>query len=124
MNSHIRIVSNYDLILSCSNFRTLYSRRRYLDVLFLINVSKGKINCHSIMDTVLYSCVHIVGNDRCRFLEILAKELSPLRTLYRHQKVFKLIVLFCFIFACFLLFSVLYIYLFFCAGSVIGFYSC
>jgi hypothetical protein len=43
---------NYDLILNYLNHcRTLHSRRhRY--VLFLINISKGKINCLSIMNTV------------------------------------------------------------------------
>jgi hypothetical protein len=46
------IPRNYDLILNCLNFRTLYSRRRHLDALFLINIFKSKINCHSIMDTV------------------------------------------------------------------------
>jgi hypothetical protein len=43
---------NCDSILSHLNFRTLYSRRRHLDALFLINVFKGKINYQSIMDTV------------------------------------------------------------------------
>jgi hypothetical protein len=46
------ILGNYDLILNCLSSRTLYSRRRHLDALFLINVSNGKINSHSIMDTV------------------------------------------------------------------------
>jgi hypothetical protein len=43
---------SYGLILNYSDFRTLYSRRRHLDALFLINVFKGKINCHSITVTV------------------------------------------------------------------------
>jgi hypothetical protein len=46
------MLRNYDLIPSHLNFRTLYSRRRHLNALFLINVFEGKINCHSIMDTV------------------------------------------------------------------------
>jgi hypothetical protein len=46
------ILRSYDLILCHLHFRTLYSRWRLLDALFLINVFKGKINCHSIMDTV------------------------------------------------------------------------
>jgi hypothetical protein len=46
------ILRNYDLILSRLHFRTLYSRRRHLHDLFLINIFKGKINCHSNMDTV------------------------------------------------------------------------
>jgi hypothetical protein len=46
------ILHDYDLMLSRLNFRTLYSRRRHLDALFLINVFKGKINCHFTMDTV------------------------------------------------------------------------
>jgi hypothetical protein len=51
------ILHNYDFILSCLNFRTLYSRWWHLDALFLINIFKDKINCHSIMDT-WYSCAH------------------------------------------------------------------
>jgi hypothetical protein len=39
-------------LLNCLNFRTFYSRQRHLYDLFLINVFKGKINCHSIMDTI------------------------------------------------------------------------
>jgi hypothetical protein len=46
------IPRKYDLILNCLNFRTLHSRRRHLDALFLINIFKSKMNCHSIMDTV------------------------------------------------------------------------
>jgi hypothetical protein len=40
------------MILSGLNFRTLSSRRRHLDALFLLNVFKGKIDCRSKMDTV------------------------------------------------------------------------
>jgi hypothetical protein len=43
---------NYNSILNSLNFRTLNSRRRHLDALFLINVFKGKINCPSILDSV------------------------------------------------------------------------
>jgi hypothetical protein len=43
---------NYISILNYLNFRTLHSRRRHIDALFLINVFKGKINCPSILDTV------------------------------------------------------------------------
>jgi hypothetical protein len=46
------ILSSYDSILSHLNFRTLYSKQQHLDAIFLINVFKGKINYHSIMDTV------------------------------------------------------------------------
>jgi hypothetical protein len=46
------ILRNYDLIFSYSSFRTLYSGRQHLNALFIINVFKGKINCHSTMDTV------------------------------------------------------------------------
>jgi hypothetical protein len=42
---------NYDLNLKCLQFRTLYSRRQRVGALFR-NVFEGKINCHSIMDTV------------------------------------------------------------------------
>jgi hypothetical protein len=43
---------NYNFILNSLNFRTLHSRRRHLDALFLINAFRGKINCPSISDTV------------------------------------------------------------------------
>jgi hypothetical protein len=43
---------NYKLILNYLHLKTLYSRRRHLDALFLVNVFKKKINCYSIMDTV------------------------------------------------------------------------
>jgi hypothetical protein len=33
---------NYDLILSCLNFRKLYSRKRHFDALFLLKVIKVK----------------------------------------------------------------------------------
>jgi hypothetical protein len=95
----IIVFFNYDLILSYLNFRTLYSRRRHLDALFLINVLKGKINRHSIMTTVgirvptrqirefsTFSessalrhspsarCV-IAANEICRFLDIFGKKI-------------------------------------------------
>jgi hypothetical protein len=41
--SQFDILRNKDLILDCLNFRTLYSRRRYLDALFLISAFKVKI---------------------------------------------------------------------------------
>jgi hypothetical protein len=47
----LSIVHNY-LILSCLTFRTVYSGQRRLGTLFLINVFKGKINFHSIIDPV------------------------------------------------------------------------
>jgi hypothetical protein len=46
------ILCDYDLISNCLHFRMLPSRWRYLDVLFLINVLKGKTNCYSLIDTV------------------------------------------------------------------------
>jgi hypothetical protein len=46
------MLRNHDLILSHLNFSMLYSRRQHLDALFRINIFKGKINCHSIIDTV------------------------------------------------------------------------
>jgi hypothetical protein len=46
------ILRNCNSIYIFLNFRTLHSRRRHLDALFLINVFKGKINCPSILDTV------------------------------------------------------------------------
>jgi hypothetical protein len=46
------ILRSYNSILNSLNFRTLHSRRRHLDALFLINVFKGKINCPSILDIV------------------------------------------------------------------------
>jgi hypothetical protein len=45
------VLHNYDLIPSHLNFRTFYVRQP-VNALFLINVFKCKINCHSIMDTV------------------------------------------------------------------------
>jgi hypothetical protein len=127
------IFRNYNLILSRLNFRTLYSRRRHLDALFLINAFKGKINCHSIMDTIgirvstrqirvfltftvsgalrhspSATCV-IAANDICRFL---TKTLSPLRTPSRYEKLKSIVcVLFCLVFTCF--FSLLCIYFIF-----------
>jgi hypothetical protein len=107
---------NYDLILNCINFRTLYSRRRHLHALFLINVFKGKINCHSIIDTVGirvpirqirdFSTFNVnsalrhspsarcasAANDICRFLDIFGKDMSPLRTLSVLGKVTVLII--------------------------------
>jgi hypothetical protein len=99
------MLRNYDLILNHLNFRTLYSRRRNLDDLFLINIFKGKINSHSTMDTVgirvptrqirefctssvssalrnspSARCV-IATNESCRFL---AKASSLLRTPSRY----------------------------------------
>jgi hypothetical protein len=53
------LLRNYDSILSDLNFRKLYSRRRHLDGLFLINIFKGKINLHSIIHGhCWYSCAH------------------------------------------------------------------
>jgi hypothetical protein len=37
------LLRNYDLILNHLNFRTLYSRRRHLDALFLTNISRAKL---------------------------------------------------------------------------------
>jgi hypothetical protein len=45
------ILRKYDLILSSLKFKTLYSGRRHLDALFLINIFKGKTNCHSTLHT-------------------------------------------------------------------------
>jgi hypothetical protein len=45
------ILRTYDLVLSCLKFRTLYYGR-HLGALLLINVSQGKINFYSTMDTV------------------------------------------------------------------------
>jgi hypothetical protein len=49
---HPNFVCNYESILNYLCFKTLYSRRQNLDALFLINVSKNKMDCCSIMDTV------------------------------------------------------------------------
>jgi hypothetical protein len=43
---------NYELMLNYLHLKTLYSRRQHIDALFLVNVSKNKMNCCSIMDTV------------------------------------------------------------------------
>jgi hypothetical protein len=100
------VLLNYNSTLNTSSFRTLHSRRRYLDALFLINVFKGKINCPSIFDTAgirlptrqirefsTFSvssalkhspsarCV-IAANDVCRYLDIFQKKtISTLRIL-------------------------------------------
>jgi hypothetical protein len=37
--------------LCCQHFKTLYSRRQNLDVLFLNNVFKNKIDCCSVVDS-------------------------------------------------------------------------
>jgi hypothetical protein len=42
----------YEDILVRLNFSTLHLRRRHLDALFLINLSKGKMSCSSVFDTV------------------------------------------------------------------------
>jgi hypothetical protein len=40
------------------NFRTLYSRRQHFDAFFIfINVFRGKVNWHYIMDTVVFVCL-------------------------------------------------------------------
>jgi hypothetical protein len=38
---------NYELILNYLHLKTLCSRRQHLDALFLVNVFKNKINCHT-----------------------------------------------------------------------------
>lgn len=81
-------------------FRTLCSRRRYLDALLIINVFKGKINCHFIrhtfsirvpakqiqFTTFRVSCAlrhrHSAGcisatNNICRFLDIFGTGIGP-----------------------------------------------
>jgi hypothetical protein len=42
----------YDVFLERLGLRTLHSRRRHLDALFLINVFNNTIDCQSILDTV------------------------------------------------------------------------
>jgi hypothetical protein len=105
------ILHNYDLILNCLNFRTLYSRQHHLNVLFLINVFNGKINCHSIMntvdirvparqienflhlawavhwDTVLQLGAPVLLMIYADFWTYLAKPSSPLRIISLHEKV-------------------------------------
>jgi hypothetical protein len=44
--------NNYEGIFTRLNLSTLYSRRRHLDVVFLINVFKSKIRCSSIFYSV------------------------------------------------------------------------
>jgi hypothetical protein len=50
------ILRNY-LVSSSLKFITLYSRRRYLDASFLINIFKDKISCRSILGTVGVLCL-------------------------------------------------------------------
>jgi hypothetical protein len=40
------------VILECLGLRTLHSRRRHLDALFLINVFNNTLDCQSVLDTV------------------------------------------------------------------------
>jgi hypothetical protein len=103
----IYILPSYDSISDCLTFRTLYSRRRHLDTVFLINVVKGKINYHSIMGTIgthvstrqiielsnlsvssalrqSRSARYVIALNGilvCRFLTLSARAISPLRTL-------------------------------------------
>jgi hypothetical protein len=42
----------YDVILERFVLRTLHSRRRRLDALFLINIFNNTVDCQSILDTV------------------------------------------------------------------------
>jgi hypothetical protein len=44
---------NYDVILERLDLRTLHSKRRHLNALFLTNVFNNNIDCQSIMDTVI-----------------------------------------------------------------------
>jgi hypothetical protein len=58
---------NYNSLLNYLNVKTLYSRLHHLDVLFLINVFKGKINFCSIMD-IIGPCVATMQiRDFCSF---------------------------------------------------------
>jgi hypothetical protein len=43
---------SYEPVLNYLHFKTLYSRRKHLDTLLLINFFKNKINCCSLMDIV------------------------------------------------------------------------
>jgi hypothetical protein len=67
----------YELILSTLNVRTLYSRRRHLDALFLVNVFKGKINCNSIMDAVGLRVPARQVREFCTFSVNSARRHSP-----------------------------------------------
>jgi hypothetical protein len=142
---------NYDLILSCSNFITYYSRRLHRDALFLVNVLKGNVNYHSIVDTC-YSCAHkankrifyfqreqfittqffcsvchyckwhmkIFGHFWQKHCLLWGHFLDTRKCLDRYVRVSSL-VLFSFVFYCFLLF---FFILSSCADSVIGSCSC
>jgi hypothetical protein len=96
---HFDTLLNYDLILSCLNFRTLYSRQ-HLNALFVIDVFKDRSSCYSVTDAVGISVpseqireflTFIVSSDlqpvapllhtTCAdFWEFLGKTLFPLRT--------------------------------------------
>jgi hypothetical protein len=43
---------NYELMLNYLHLKTRYSRRQYLDALFLVNVFKNKISSYSLLYTV------------------------------------------------------------------------
>jgi hypothetical protein len=100
------ILRNYDLILNSLNFRTLYFTR-HLYALFLLNVFKGEINCHSILGTVGIlvptmqirqfstfsesSTLDVPCKWHAEFCTYSAKTMSPLRAHFSHEKVFRLI---------------------------------
>jgi hypothetical protein len=120
---------NYESILNSLNFRRIYSR--YTDVMFLINVFKGKINSHSIVDTVdirvptrqirefsTFSVSRalrhsptarfaVIQNDVCWFIffffAFLIETMYVLTILSRHEKLFKFLmcILLHFCFTCF-----------------------
>jgi hypothetical protein len=55
-------------MLSRLNISTLYSRRKHLDAVFLINVFKNKISCSSIFDNVNLRIPSRRIRDFCNFV--------------------------------------------------------
>jgi hypothetical protein len=68
---------DYEFMLNYLQFKTLYSRRQNLDVLFLISVFKNRTECCSIMDTVSLRVPTKQIRDFSTFKVSNASRLSP-----------------------------------------------
>jgi hypothetical protein len=60
--------NNYKIILVRLNLRTLYSRRRHFDALFLTNVFKSIISCSSLFDSVSVRIPNRIIRDYSTFI--------------------------------------------------------
>jgi hypothetical protein len=59
--------NSYEGIIARLNLSTLYSRLRYADALFLINVFESKISCSSIFDSVNVRTPTRISTEYCQF---------------------------------------------------------